>query len=339
MPFGEELYNGIGARTESLKYGTNADAVRQKFTSYQKDDETGLDFAEARMYQNLHGRFTAIDPLLTSGNSADPQTFNRYVYVRNLPTVMTDKTGMLGDYYSSDGSYLGSDGEDDRKVYFARVIERRGNEVDLYKDSITPTTFEEVRRAQDRSVALTPGVDTTIPDMLSGGSQALGDASVGMRRGAANFFIGTWNVATNPGGIPGAMVGVPNPFAVDPFTYDNARQYAYGTATGAGLIGGSIFAGGALASSSATGSVVPAAETAPQLSRGAKMITDLVGAPGQATGTLNKSGDLVITGTRFKFRVDLKNPGNDAPHVHLQELINGKWRDAITGTHRIYPKP
>jgi hypothetical protein len=68
------------------------------------------------------------------------------------------------------------------------------------------------------------------------------------------------------------------------------------------------------------------------------MITDLVGKPGQATGTLNNAGDLVITGERFKFRVDFKNPGNDAPHVHLEELVNGKWRDAVKGVHRIYPE-
>lgn len=65
MPFGEELYTGIGGRTgeTGLKYFSSQDDIRQKFTGYQKDEETQLDFAEARMYQNLHGRFTAVDPL------------------------------------------------------------------------------------------------------------------------------------------------------------------------------------------------------------------------------------------------------------------------------------
>jgi RHS repeat-associated protein len=82
--------------------------VRQKFTGYQKDDETGLDFAEARMYQNLHGRFTAVDPLLASGKSADPQTFNRYVYVLNNPPILTDPAGLqAGTWYESkDGDYI-----------------------------------------------------------------------------------------------------------------------------------------------------------------------------------------------------------------------------------------
>jgi RHS repeat-associated protein len=86
MPFGEELDADETYRTTGQKYG-QTDSVRQKFTGYQKDEETGLDFAENRMYQNLHGRFTAIDPLLASGKSRDPQTFNRYVYVLNNPLV------------------------------------------------------------------------------------------------------------------------------------------------------------------------------------------------------------------------------------------------------------
>lgn len=62
MPFGEEVTPDGTHRTADLKYNFG-DNIRQKFTGYQKDEETQLDFAEARMYQNLHGRFTAVDPL------------------------------------------------------------------------------------------------------------------------------------------------------------------------------------------------------------------------------------------------------------------------------------
>ncbi|MBK8150806.1 MAG: RHS repeat protein [Acidobacteria bacterium] len=82
-PFGEEITSNTGERTIAAKYGIS-DNLRQKFTTYQRDDETGLDFAEARMYENRHGRFTAVDPLLASGKSANPQTFNRFVYVEKL---------------------------------------------------------------------------------------------------------------------------------------------------------------------------------------------------------------------------------------------------------------
>ena len=90
MAFGEELNaNSTVNRTPNAKYTFGEDNVRKRFTGYEKDQETGLDFAEARYYNNQHGRFTAVDPLLASGKSANPQTFNRYVYVANNPINAT----------------------------------------------------------------------------------------------------------------------------------------------------------------------------------------------------------------------------------------------------------
>lgn len=93
--YGEELYADGTHRIAAGKYSqTGEDGVRQRFTGYQKDKETSLDFAEARMYANSLGRFTAVDPLLASGKSANPQTFNRYVYVGNSPLLLTDPDGL-----------------------------------------------------------------------------------------------------------------------------------------------------------------------------------------------------------------------------------------------------
>jgi RHS repeat-associated protein len=107
MPFGEELSVGVGNRTEANKYGFGDDNIRKRFTGYEKDQETGLDFAEARYYNNPHGRFTAVDPLLASGKSANPQTFNRYVYVLNNPLVLTDPEGLQVNW--SGRTYANSD--------------------------------------------------------------------------------------------------------------------------------------------------------------------------------------------------------------------------------------
>lgn len=105
MPFGEEIGAGIGGRTEARKYSlTGSDNVRQRFTGYEKDIETELDFAEARMYRNKHGRFTAPDPLLSSASLGNPQTFNRYVYVGNDPVNVTDPSGLDWCRRSSDGA-------------------------------------------------------------------------------------------------------------------------------------------------------------------------------------------------------------------------------------------
>jgi RHS repeat-associated protein len=102
MPFGEDLYAGIGGRTgdSGQKYSSSQDEIRQKFTGYLKDKETNLDFAEARYYNNLFGRFTAVDPMLASGKSSDPQTFNRYVYTLNNPVVFVDSSGLYPVYFN-----------------------------------------------------------------------------------------------------------------------------------------------------------------------------------------------------------------------------------------------
>jgi RHS repeat-associated protein len=69
--------------------------VRQHFTGYEADGETGLNFAQARYQSPIQGRFTSVDPLGASGSVADPQSFNRYSYVNNNPTNLTDPTGMM----------------------------------------------------------------------------------------------------------------------------------------------------------------------------------------------------------------------------------------------------
>ncbi|MCG8340623.1 MAG: hypothetical protein MI674_05140 [Cytophagales bacterium] len=53
-----------------------------------------------------------------------------------------------------------------------------------------------------------------------------------------------------------------------------------------------------------------------------------------------ESGDIVLMsqdGLR-KLRLDVIYPHGDAPHIHLEIFKNGKWRDALKGTHRIYPQ-
>jgi RHS repeat-associated protein len=102
MPFGEELSADNTYRTSANKYGLATDNIRQRFTGYQKDKETNLDFAEARYYNNQHGRFTAVDPLLASGKSSDPQSFNRYSYCLNTPITIVDRNGLYPVYFYHD---------------------------------------------------------------------------------------------------------------------------------------------------------------------------------------------------------------------------------------------
>lgn len=93
MPFGESIEADGTYRKTSDKYGI-ADGVKQGFTGYFQDEESDLDYAQARMYFNSHGRFTAADPLVSSGKASNPQTLNRYVYALNNPLFFTDPTGL-----------------------------------------------------------------------------------------------------------------------------------------------------------------------------------------------------------------------------------------------------
>lgn len=105
MPFGEELLPDATYRTTAQKYGSTNDKIRQKFTSYERDNEIELDFAQARYYNPKHGRFTAVDPLMASASPVNPQTWNRYIYVGNNPLNITDPTGLSWYYNSSTDSY------------------------------------------------------------------------------------------------------------------------------------------------------------------------------------------------------------------------------------------
>lgn len=93
IAFGEELYAGMGGRSENQKYSTN-DNIRQKFTGYERDNESGLDYAQARYYSSQHGRFTSVDPLTASATIRNPQTFNRYTYALNNPHKFVDPLGL-----------------------------------------------------------------------------------------------------------------------------------------------------------------------------------------------------------------------------------------------------
>jgi RHS repeat-associated protein len=91
LPFGEE--NQAGGAIRSAANGYQQEGVRQKHTGYERDGETGLDFAQARYYSNLQGRFTSIDPL-SSLAIRNPQSWNRYSYVLNSPLAYTDRDGL-----------------------------------------------------------------------------------------------------------------------------------------------------------------------------------------------------------------------------------------------------
>ncbi len=77
---------------------TNSCSTNYKFTGYERDPETSNDYAFARYYSSRLERFLSTDPL--GGDISDPQTLNKYTYVRNNPINMTDPSGLCnGDCF------------------------------------------------------------------------------------------------------------------------------------------------------------------------------------------------------------------------------------------------
>jgi RHS repeat-associated protein len=93
-----------------MGFCAGGDTNRTKFTGYERDTETGLDFTQARYFSSAQGRFTSPDTLL--GSLANPQTLNRYAYVGNNPLNSSDPTGHLAVSATgpAPGSWVGFEG-------------------------------------------------------------------------------------------------------------------------------------------------------------------------------------------------------------------------------------
>jgi RHS repeat-associated protein len=94
LPFGEQLGSGVNGR--SAKYSTSLfDGESMKFTSKERDAETGLDFFGARYMSSAQGRWMSPDRInLTRARLMNPSnTLNKYVYGANNPLKYIDRDG------------------------------------------------------------------------------------------------------------------------------------------------------------------------------------------------------------------------------------------------------
>jgi RHS repeat-associated protein len=91
LPFGEEIPANTAGRNS--QWGLTAD-VEQKFTGQIRDNETGMDYFNARYLTGALGRFNNSDPLNLGADATDPQTWNAYAYMRNNPLALVDPIGL-----------------------------------------------------------------------------------------------------------------------------------------------------------------------------------------------------------------------------------------------------
>jgi RHS repeat-associated protein len=92
------ITDGSGAvkgEMDNLPFGENGGGVgeseKHRFTSYERDAETGSDYAVNRQYSQSTARFTRPDPLTAS---ADPRSLNRYSYAGNDAVNWADPLGL-----------------------------------------------------------------------------------------------------------------------------------------------------------------------------------------------------------------------------------------------------
>jgi len=109
----------------------------------------------ARYSSSSLGRFMAVDP----GDDTeleDPQSWNKYVYVRNNPLVRTDPTGMINDYVLT-REYEGPMHRDPqmpaRTAQFSRDLATRGQAL-----------------ARTGAVAVGAGLATAQPEVVAAGT-------------------------------------------------------------------------------------------------------------------------------------------------------------------------
>jgi RHS repeat-associated protein len=93
LPFGEDF----------AESGTQE---KHHFTTYERDNENGTDYATNRQYSQTIGRFNRPDPYNPGSKSIDPQGLNRYNYVKDDPIGLIDPAG-LDAFAPGDGWYAG----------------------------------------------------------------------------------------------------------------------------------------------------------------------------------------------------------------------------------------
>ncbi|KAI1111888.1 65kDa B protein-domain-containing protein [Nemania sp. NC0429] len=94
-PFGVNTYNAIGTAIEAPR--------KYRFAKYERDSETGLYHCGERYYAAWLGRWSSPDPIGLAGG------INRYCYVNNCPTSLSDHNGMMPRRTSRAGGASGQD--------------------------------------------------------------------------------------------------------------------------------------------------------------------------------------------------------------------------------------
>jgi RHS repeat-associated protein len=165
--------------------------IRSRCTGKERDSESGLDNFGARYNASSMGRFMSPDPL--GGRMLDPQTLNKYAYVRNNPTTLIDPTGMYtcadqADCKSKQDIAFEKSRQQDLKSKDSDVVRAAKAYGDPTKDNGVGVKFGDPGKGRDAITSHGIGQDPNSPNGLraeetvtvrSGLSGSALDAAVG----------------------------------------------------------------------------------------------------------------------------------------------------------------
>ena len=151
-----------------------------KFTGKERDGESNLDYFGARHYASSLGRFMTPEPMMASGRVENPQTWNRFSYVENMPTTLVDPDG-LADERSNCESVDCKKREAERKN---SVEDKAQNTTAVAATTAAaPTTMEEI------NAVVKPLVESAVGAAEKGGSLLLDAGETAL--GALAFVLTT----------------------------------------------------------------------------------------------------------------------------------------------------
>ncbi len=190
-PFGAQRFN-----TQKTDFNE-----RRKYTGYELDNSTGLNYAGARYQNPGEGRFTSQDPLFVDSPErfiADPQQMNVYAYARNNPLRYTDPNG-----------------EELVLATTVGILTAIVATLSLLSTIITSPQYQQL--ASQASHATEQVIQSSVSTVQSG-MHSIGGSFVGVYSGPAdsNIYIGSGTAASTPYAFPGSITQTA-PYQSSPF--------------------------------------------------------------------------------------------------------------------------